>query len=38
MKKTLEKLWNEYLIDECSVIDSDEEREATKKLQNSTKS
>ena len=22
MKKTLEKLWNEYLLDECAVIDT----------------
>ena len=26
MKKTLEKLWNEYLMDECSYIDTEEER------------
>ena len=31
MKKTLEKLWNEYLFDECAAIDTDEERELTKK-------
>lgn len=31
MKKTFEKLWNEYLWDECSVIDTDEERQITKK-------
>lgn len=26
MKKTLEKLWNEYLMDECSDIETEEER------------
>ncbi|MBR2311764.1 MAG: hypothetical protein IKA46_00540 [Clostridia bacterium] len=31
MKETLEKLWNEYLLDECAVIDTDEERKLTKK-------
>ena len=31
MKETLEKLWNEYLFDECAAIDTDEERELTKK-------
>lgn len=31
MKETLEKLWNEYLLDECAVIDTDEERNLTKK-------
>lgn len=31
MKKTLEKLWTEYLLDECAVIDTDEERSLTKK-------
>ena len=30
MKKTLEKLWNEYLLDENAVIDTDEERELIK--------
>ena len=30
MKKALEKLWNEYLLDECAVIDTDEERDRTK--------
>ena len=30
MKETLEKLWSEYLLDECSVIDTDEERELTR--------
>ena len=31
MKETLEKLWNEYLMDECAAIDTDEERLLTKK-------
>ena len=31
MKETLEKLWNEYLLEECSSIDTDEERRLTKK-------
>ena len=31
MKKTLEKLWSEYLFDECSVLDTDEERNLTKR-------
>ena len=31
MEKTFEKLWNEYFWDECSVIDTDEERQLTKK-------
>ena len=31
MKKTLEKLWNEYLSDECAAIDTDEERRLMKK-------
>ena len=26
MKKILEKLWDEYLSNECAVIDTDEER------------
>ena len=26
MKETLEKLWNDYLLDECAAIDSEEER------------
>ena len=30
MKETLEKLWNEYLLDECAAIDTDEERNLTK--------
>ena len=31
MKETLEKLWYDYLIDECSTIDTDEERNLTRK-------
>ncbi len=31
MKETLEKLWNEYLLDECAAIDTDEEKKLTKK-------
>lgn len=31
MKQTLEKLWNDYLLDECALIDTDEERMLTKK-------
>lgn len=31
MKETLEKLWNEYLLDECAAIDTDKERNLTKK-------
>ena len=31
MKETLEKLWNEYLLDDCASIDTDEERELMKK-------
>ena len=31
MKETLEKLWNEYLLDECATIDTNEERKLTKK-------
>ena len=31
MNDTLEKLWNEYLFDECSVLDTDEERNLTKR-------
>ncbi len=30
MKETLEKLWNEYLWEKCSEIDTDEERRLTK--------
>ena len=32
MKNTLEKLWNEYLLEECAVIDTDEERTLTRAL------
>lgn len=31
MKGILERLWNDYLIDECAAIDTDRERELTKK-------
>ena len=31
MKETLEKLWYEYLADECAVIETDKERERAKK-------
>ncbi len=31
MKETLEKLWTEYLLDECATINTDEERRLTKK-------
>ena len=31
MKETLEKLWSEYFLDGCGAIDTDEERELTKK-------
>ncbi len=31
MKETLEKLWNEYLLDECAMVDTDEERNLTQK-------
>ena len=31
MKITLEKLWNEYLLEQCSAMNTDEERELTKK-------
>lgn len=30
MKKTIERLWNEYLADDCAEMKSEEEREATK--------
>ena len=32
MKKTIEKLWDEYLMDECAAIEDNEERELTKKV------
>ena len=31
MKETLEKLWNDYLLDECSAIDTTGERSLTEK-------
>ena len=31
MKKIIEKLWNEYFADECSAIESQEEKELSKK-------
>ena len=31
MKKTIEKLWSDYLLDECAAIDTDEERNLTKR-------
>ncbi len=31
MGKTLERLWNEYLADECAVMDTEEERTLAKK-------
>ena len=31
MKETLEGLWNEYLMAECAVIETDEERRLTKR-------
>lgn len=31
MKETLEKLWNEYLSDGCAAIDTEEEKQLTKK-------
>ena len=30
MKQTLEKLWNDYLADECAAVSSDEERKLAK--------
>ena len=30
MSETLKKLWCEYFLDQCAVIDSDEERTLTK--------
>ena len=32
MKETLEKLWSNYLLDECATIDSDEERALTRNM------
>ncbi len=31
MKETLEKLWDEYLWEKCSALNTDEERNLTKK-------
>ncbi len=31
MKKTLENLWNEYLLEKCAVIDTEEERALLRK-------
>ena len=31
MKETLERLWNEYLLDECAAINTDEERKLTRR-------
>ena len=31
MKESLEKLWNEYLLDECALMDTNEEKELTRK-------
>lgn len=31
MKETIERLWNEYLIEKCSAIDTDEERQLARK-------
>ena len=31
MKETLDKLWNDYLLEECAVMNTDEERALTKK-------
>ncbi|MBP3437332.1 MAG: hypothetical protein J6K61_05450 [Clostridia bacterium] len=32
MKETLEKIWNEYLLDKCGVMDTEEERSLTRRL------
>ena len=32
MKKTFEKLWNDYILDECAEIDSEEERTLLKNV------
>ena len=32
MKQTLDKLWNEYLLEKSAVIDTDEERTLTRAL------
>lgn len=31
MKKTLERLWHDYLMDECAVMDTEEEKRLTEK-------
>ena len=31
MNKTLEKLWDDYISDECAIIDTKEEKELIKK-------
>lgn len=31
MKQTLEKLWNEYLLEKCAEIDTEKERKLTRK-------
>ena len=31
MKETLERLWSEYLEEECAALDTEEERELSKK-------
>ena len=31
MKEMLEKIWNEYFAEECSVIENDDERELIRK-------
>ncbi len=31
MKQTLDKLWDEYLSDKCAEMDTDKERELTRK-------
>ncbi len=32
MRETLGKLWNEYLLDECAAINTDEERKHMKEI------
>ena len=32
MKEILEKLWDEYFFDKCAVMNTDEEREMTKRV------
>lgn len=32
MNKILDKLWNEYLIDDCAIFDTDEERGLSKRV------